>query len=290
MTAYEQLESRFARMGAIGDAQGILHWDASVMMPPGGADARAEQIAALSTVRHEILAHPETVDLLDQAEGEAGLDPWRRANLREMRRGWIHEAAVPAKLVEARAKAAMKSEMDWRDARAANDFAATIKPLGEVLGLEREAAAAKAEALGCTPYDALLDQNSPGVTAAMVDRVFAELKDFLPGFMAEVIEAQASQPPPIMPEGPFPIDVQRKIGIHFMELLGFDFAQGRLDVSLHPFSGGTPDDLRITTRYDEGDFATGLMGVLHETGHALYERGLPAEWRRQPVGIARGMD
>jgi carboxypeptidase Taq len=74
-----------------------------------------------------------------------------------------------------------------------------------------------------------------------------------------------------------------------MERLGFDFAHGRLDESLHPFCGGTPDDLRITTRYEEGDFTRALMGVLHETGHALYEHGLPAEWRRQPVGGARGM-
>jgi carboxypeptidase Taq len=74
-----------------------------------------------------------------------------------------------------------------------------------------------------------------------------------------------------------------------MESLGFDFSAGRLDVSAHPFCGGTPDDVRLTTRYDEADFAPALMGVLHETGHALYERGLPAAWRRQPVGAARGM-
>jgi carboxypeptidase Taq len=74
-----------------------------------------------------------------------------------------------------------------------------------------------------------------------------------------------------------------------MEALGFDFHHGRLDVSLHPFCGGTPDDVRITTRYDDEDFRRALMGVLHETGHALYERGLPAEWRGLPVGEARGM-
>jgi len=74
-----------------------------------------------------------------------------------------------------------------------------------------------------------------------------------------------------------------------MEQIGFDFEHGRLDVSAHPFCGGTPDDVRITTRYDESDFARALMGVLHETGHALYQRGLPAQWRLQPVGRARGM-
>ena len=83
--------------------------------------------------------------------------------------------------------------------------------------------------------------------------------------------------------------VQREIATRLMTRLGFDFAHGRLDTSLHPFCGGTPDDVRVTTRYDESDFSGALMGVLHETGHALYERGLPAAWRRQPVGEARGM-
>jgi carboxypeptidase Taq len=77
--------------------------------------------------------------------------------------------------------------------------------------------------------------------------------------------------------------------IELMRQVGFDFDRGRLDVSLHPFCGGTPDDIRITTRYDENDFAASLMGVLHETGHALYEAGLPERWRHQPVGRARGM-
>ena len=92
-----------------------------------------------------------------------------------------------------------------------------------------------------------------------------------------------------MPDGPFPIEAQRQIGLELMQRLGFDFEHGRLDVSLHPFCGGTPDDVRLTTRYDEADFGRALMGVLHETGHALYERGLPEAWRRQPVGHARSM-
>jgi carboxypeptidase Taq len=85
------------------------------------------------------------------------------------------------------------------------------------------------------------------------------------------------------------LEQQRQVAVRFMERIGFDFANGRLDVSAHPFCGGTPDDVRITTRYNENDFARALMGVLHETGHALYQRGLPVKWRLQPVGRARGM-
>src|SRR5258708_3949159 len=103
------------------------------------------------------------------------------------------------------------------------------------------------------------------------------------------MERQKREPAPLALDGPFPVAQQRKLGEELIRLIGFDFSHGRLDVSEHPFTGGTADDVRITTRYDETDFARALMGVLHETGHGLYEAGLPRDWRRQPVGNARGM-
>jgi carboxypeptidase Taq len=104
-----------------------------------------------------------------------------------------------------------------------------------------------------------------------------------------VLERQRARPLSPEPQGPFPLTRQREAAVALMERIGFDFAHGRLDESAHPFCGGTPDDIRLTTRYDPADFAKALMGTLHETGHALYKRNLPAEWRRQPVGMARGM-
>ena len=89
--------------------------------------------------------------------------------------------------------------------------------------------------------------------------------------------------------GAFPVAAQRAVGERLMNDLGFDFARGRLDTSLHPFCGGATSDVRITTRYAEGDFTRSLMGVVHETGHALYEQGRPQRWLGQPVGDARGM-
>jgi carboxypeptidase Taq len=233
-------------------------------------------------------------DLLAAAEAEANsLGAWQRANIREMRRRWRHAAAVPGDLVEALSRASSQSEAVWRQARPADDFAAALPGLERVLGLTREVAAAKAEEFGTSPYEALLDQYEPGGTMALIDRLFDDLAGFLPELLDAVLARQASRQssplPPPEPRGPFPIADQRRAAMLLMQRIGFDFAHGRIDQSAHPFCGGTSDDIRLTTRYDEADFSKALMGTLHETGHALYARGLPAEWRRQPVGAARGM-
>jgi carboxypeptidase Taq len=289
MSAYAALEAVFHRVGVLNDALSVLHWDMSTMMPDGGAEARAEQLAVLRAVVHGEITAPAVPDLLAAAETE-DLNDWERANLREMRRDWIHAAALPADLVAALSKAESACEMVWRQARPAADFSLVLPSLTTLLGLVRETARAKAEKLGVPPYDALLDIYEPMGRAADFEAVFADLESFLPAFVARVLEHQARHPAPRLPAGPFPAERQRQAGLEFMQAIGFDFAHGRLDTSFHPFCGGYPEDVRITTRYDEADFTSALMGVLHETGHALYDFGLPTgRWRHQPVGRARGM-
>jgi carboxypeptidase Taq len=237
-----------------------------------------------------MLTAPEIADRLAAADDEATrLGPWQNANLREMRRRWRHAAAVPGDLVAALSRARSESEAVWRQARPANDFVAVLPGLEQVLALTREAAAAKAAAFNTSPYEALLDQYEPGGSTALIDRLFDELAGALPELLDAVLARQAAQPTVPRPAGPFPVAAQRDAALTLMQRIGFDFAHGRLDESAHPFCGGTADDVRLTTRYDEADFASALMGTLHETGHALYKRGLPSEWRRQPVGAARGM-
>jgi carboxypeptidase Taq len=286
---YKALEARFARLGTLQEAAAILHWDSATLMPSGGATARAEQVATLKVVCHEVLTDAALPDLFGGAGLQNDLDSWQRANLAEMHRRWVHATAVPADLVDALSRACSACEMRWREARPAGDFAAVLPELRRVLGLVRQVAAAKAAALGKSPYEALLDEYEPGGSTAAIDRLFDAVAGFLPALIDAALERQRAAPAPLPLPGPFPIAAQRELGVKLMERLGFDFAHGRLDVSLHPFCGGTPDDVRLTTRYEEADFNRALMGVLHETGHALYERGLPAEWRRQPVGDARGM-
>jgi carboxypeptidase Taq len=289
MTPYRQLETRFERLGSLQEAMAVLNWDHAAIMPAGGAEARQNQLATLAVICHELLTDPALDDALPAAESQNDLSPWQRANLTEMRRRWLHATALPGNLIEARCKAGLTCEMIWRQARPANDFARVKPALQQVLDLTREAAQAMGDRLGKSPYDALLDQYEPGGSAVEIDRLFGELTQFLPGTIAAIIERQARRPAPLAPDGPFPVALQKQVALKLMGALGFDFDHGRLDVSAHPFCGGTPDDVRITTRYRDDDFGRALMGVLHETGHALYERGLPGEWRRQPVGRARGM-
>jgi carboxypeptidase Taq len=287
MTAYRELEQRFRRLDAIEQAISVLHWDTAAIMPGGGAAARAEQLATLRLIAHQHLIAPEIDGLLAEAETDE-LGQWQRANLREMRRRWLHATAVPGALVEAESRACSECEAVWRRGRLENDFAAVLPGLERILHIERQIAALKAERLGTSPYEALLDQYEPGASVAEVDRLFNEIADFLPDLIEAALSRQVALPS-APPSGPFPTATQRRLAMRLMERIGFDFAHGRLDISAHPFCGGTPDDVRITTRYNEDDFAGALMGVLHETGHALYQRGLPVEWRLQPVGRARGM-
>jgi carboxypeptidase Taq len=289
MTAYRALERRFDRIGTLREALAVLHWDHASMMPAGGAKARSAQISALEVLCHELLTDSATADLLDEAEAEGALDPWQAANLAEMRRDWTHASALPTALVEARVAAELDCEMTWREARAADDFGRVLPALQRLRDLMIEVAAAKGARLGAAPYDALLDEFEPGATAASVGALFDDLVGFLPGLIGEILEHQAARPAPLAPEGPFRQAAQEALAQELMGAVGFDFEHGRLDTSLHPFCGGTPDDVRITTRYAEEDFRRAIMGVLHESGHALYEQGLPQDWRRQPVGRARSL-
>ncbi len=286
-SAYDRLRERFRRIAALEDAMSVLSWDQQTVMPKGGGAARAEQMATLRVLRHEAITAPDMTDLLEAA-GTLPLAPWDAANLREMRREYAHAAALTSDLVDARSRAAAACETAWLSARPASRFKTVAKPLDTLVRLVREVAAAKADALGKNPYDALLDQFEPDGSSQAIDALFARLEPALGALLPQVLERQARQASS-RPAAEIPEDRQRALGLEVMTSLGFEFEHGRLDVSAHPFSGGIPDDVRITTRYDTADWSGSLMGVIHETGHALYERGLPRKWRGQPVGAARGM-
>jgi carboxypeptidase Taq len=243
-------------------------------------------MAEMAALLHRLQTDREWPERFARADEEP-LDDWQRANLREMRREWRRATALPEALVRDLSLAAARCEHAWRAQRPANDWQGFLANFRPVLALVREEAALLAGHTGLARYDALLDRYEPGMTSAEVDRVFGTLRAWLPDLIAAVHARQAAGGRPIEPRGPFPIDAQRRLAERVMRLLGFDFEAGRLDASTHPFSGGVPEDVRLTSRWREDDFLQGLMATIHETGHGRYEQMRPREWLGQPVSEAR---
>jgi len=289
LTPYKQLEAEWQRLHAFAGALSLLRWDAAVMMPRGSSDVRGEQLAAIETEHHALLTSPRISRLLERAQAGTGeLDDWQRANLREMSRQRDHAIATPVSLITRLARATSLAEVRWAEAREKQDFAIFAPHLQEVLQLVRDKASLLGQARGLAPYDALIDGFTPGLRSAEIDTVFRTLSRRLPTLIREVIERQAQQPPlPIT--GRFAPGKQRALIADAMKAFGFPFNRGRLDESDHPFTEGVAGDIRVTTKLDPVDPFKGLLAALHETGHALYDLGVPREWRTQPVGKERGI-
>jgi carboxypeptidase Taq len=205
-----------------------------------------------------------------------------------MRRDRDHAITIPQALIRRLAKATARAQVKWVEAKRQRNFALFAPHLEELIELVRDRSQRLGQAMNLPPYDALVDEFSPGLTVAEIEKVFAGMTRRLPSLIQEAIELQARSPAQEL-RGRFTSAKQRQLALEMMRSLGFPFDRGRLDESEHPFTGGIPGDIRITTRFDPSDLLSGLMGVLHETGHALYDDGLPEAWRGQPVGRDRGM-
>jgi len=286
MSSYARLEEKLRDITRLREIQAITGWDEACMMPSGGGAGRSQALATLTSIIHERLCDPEIGELLNRVRGEpTELDPWQSANLTSIERTYVEASAVPAELVHARRLATLRCEQAWRQARAANDWPGILPLLDEVVNLTRQQADALGDAMGLARYDALLDTYEAELRVADIEPVFDDLKQYLPDVLDQVL---ARQEPLRELSGPFRIEDQRALCEQVMGILGFDFERGRFDVSHHPFCGGVPDDTRITTRYEESSFIESFMAICHETGHALYQQGLPPDWRDQPVGDSMG--
>ncbi len=288
MTSYEKLESRFRQISRLSEVRNIVQWDEAVMMPEGASPFRNEALGELAVVIQNLTCAEEVGAWIAEAEKAPPADPWRQANLREIKRVYIENTVLPPELNQKLVVARMNCEQQWRKLRAENNWAAFMPHLQEVLALTRQMVGELQKKTGLSTYDAAISLFSPGLNTHTVERLFDELKSFLPALVQKVVDKQ-SREKWIVPQGVFPMAAQKALGLECMQALGFSMNIGRLDEAHHPFCGGNPRDVRITTRYREDDFIPSLMGVLHETGHALYEQHLPEDWLTQPVGWGCGM-
>lgn len=287
--SYITLEKIFKKLYDINSVKALLYWDTATVMPSGGIEARSDQFATLTSLHHAVLADESVGELLATAYSKK-LSGWEAANLREMKRHYAHATAVPRQLLVALARKGAQCEMVWRTARANNDFKSLVPHLKEVVALVRDIAQAKADALQCKPYQALLDQYDPGRSLESLEGICDQLKGFFPEFIQKAVAKQKEAYAGMQPlEAEVPVGQQKEFARKMLGILCFDWDHGRLDESTHPFCGGIPSDIRLTTRYDGRNIMPGLMGIFHEGGHAMYERNLPKKWEGQPLGEAQGM-
>ena len=265
-----------------------MGWDELTYMPPKGASGRAKQMSLLARMTHERFTAPDVGKQLDEL-ASSPLDEDAQVNVREWRRVYQREVKVPAALVEEISRTAVMSRQAWGEAKNNSQFA-TFKPwLQKTIDLRRQLAACLC---GRKPetveelYDALLDEYEPYETTQRLRQMFAELRPQLV-LLIQKVQASARQPRLEILHRRYPIDRQKAFAESVAREMGFDAAAGRLDTTIHPFCTTiSPGDVRITTRYDEHDFGNCFFSVIHETGHALYEQGLPLARWGTPLGEA----
>lgn len=287
--AYEELRRELRETEVFASVSALLSWDQETMMPPRATPLRADQASAVGQLVHERRTSSKFRDLLEASEADADLtaDPAVAANLREIRRSFDQAVRIPTSLVREFAETTTHSLHVWREARSRDDFGQFAPWLEKIVGLCRAKSECLAGADTVDPYDPLLDEYEPGARTADIVEVFRDLRARLAPLIAEVA-ASGSRPDDDVNRIPLPIARQIEFNTRIAGRVGLDFESGRLDTSTHPFCQGIgPGDTRITTRYREEGFFDALSSTLHETGHALYEQGLPkAEYLGEPLSEA----
>jgi carboxypeptidase Taq len=289
---FETLRSACREIHQLRTASDLLGWDREVMMPPGGIEARSEVLELLARLEHERLQAPAFADALAAAEGQSGAlapDDVARADLRELRRQVDRAQRVPAALAGALARTQSLAQHAWEEARAAADFGRFRPHLDALLRLVRDRAACLGHAADGEAWDALVDDFEPGATARSLAALLDPLAARQAALVGDLLDTGVA-PDPAFRRLRIPVAAQAALCRALAERLGFDFARGRLDLAVHPFTSGThPGDVRLTTRYDEADLFDGLYSTIHEVGHGLYEQGLPAGRAGLPSGAAASL-
>lgn len=283
--AAETLVADLKRANVLASVSSLLSWDEQVHLPPASAVRRGEQSALLAELHHQAATAPRIGESLVALEAAGpSAPPDEQVLRRHARKDYDRLTKLPAEFVREKARLDSEAYHAWAEARAAKDFPKFAPYLQRQLDLARR----EAELLGLPDaYDHALDKHDPGMTAERVEELFADLKRDLVPLARRIVEAR--QPTKREALRGFPVEAQREFLREVTTALGFDYSRGRIDVSLHPFCSGDGHDIRMTTRFDADNPLDSLFSAIHETGHGLYEQGLPREWIGTPLGEAVGM-
>ncbi|MCW4006713.1 MAG: carboxypeptidase M32 [Candidatus Bathyarchaeota archaeon] len=293
---YKRLLARNREVVVLGSVEALVSWDMETMMPPRAVELRSEQLALLSQISHKLSTSPKTGKLLEDIlknSSYENLGAVEKRNVELIKKNYNEQTALPSELVAKLAKQQALTINVWKKAKAAKDFALFKPELEKLVELSKQGAQILKEVKQTkTAYDALIDIYEPKTQATTINQVFEKLQRELKKLISQ-IQSAPKQPNPESLKHKVPTQNQKQIAQLFMQTLGYDTTSpasaGRLDETEHPFTTGYYDDVRITTHYYEDKFASSIFSTLHEAGHALYEQGLPQQWKYQPVGAACSM-
>jgi carboxypeptidase Taq len=281
----QPLRDRLATISDLNSAAALLHWDQETYMPQGGVPLRAEQLSTMSRLVHEMLVSEETGRLLAVAE-PPDPDTEEHALLRLARRDYDRATRLPARLVAELSRARSLAQPVWARARKESDWEAFAPHLESILILVRESV----EHLGYEehPYDALLDLYEPGTKTSLLREMFDGLKAELVPMIRRLPSGEDRSRPL---RGTFDEEKQEAFGRTIITAFGYDWMRGRQDRVVHPFCIplGGPEDVRITTRFEEAWLSPALFATMHEAGHALYEQGVDPAYSRTPLAGGTSM-
>ncbi len=288
----EEFKAYVREMGKLNAAAALLQWDQQTYIPKKGHEGRAEVLGKLSKMAFEMLVSPkmaEFIDRLDRPEVKEGLSEQDRAMVRVLAREHRRRKAIPPDLYEQFVITTSKAQVVWQEAKGKADFELFRPHLEKIVEFVRQFA----ELLGYeeNPYDALLEEFEPGMTARKLEGIIARLREQLLPFFRRLME-EGQRPRTDFLEGKFPIERQRELTLRALRAMGYDFEAGRQDTSPHPFTTAIgPNDVRITTRFLEDDPLSALFSSIHEGGHALYDQGLAPElrWTGLDGGASMGL-
>jgi len=275
MTAFDDLMSYARETSALEQIAGRLKWDQETMMPRGASAQRGKEMSAIEAVLHARRSSPEVGNWLAAAEAP---DAVGAAQIREIQRSYDRATKVPADLAKTIARITSEAQGIWADARAAEDVAAFLPTLAEVVQLKREEG--QVLAAGGDLYDAMLDDYEPGITGAEIAGIFDAMRPRLVALRAAILE----KPMPAGLSGSFDAAKQMVLSEEIAQAFGYDMTRGRVDKAVHPFSSGSGADVRITTRTSETDPFNCIYSTIHEVGHAAYEQGVDPAYMLTPIG------
>jgi carboxypeptidase Taq len=283
---FSELNIHLRRAHLLDSIGQLLGWDEQVNLPPDSAAQRAAQHAALAETTHAALSDPRMGELITALETQREtLTLDQQVVVRWARRDYDRATKLPAEFVREKAQQGSRGYHAWAEAKKKADFASYAPVLEKNLELAKREAAYLGHA--AFPYDYMIDRHDPGMSAAVIEKLFDELKSGLVPFVREMVGSPIKARTDLM-RG-FPVERQRDFLREVTEKIGFNYQRGRIDVSLHPFCSGTGADIRMTTRFDADNPLDSLFSSIHETGHGLYEQGLASDQHHTALGQAAGM-